>query len=57
MKNKQKGNKTMFYLGIVLVIASAILFLGNFMVSSTLPTILGVIGIVFIGASKFRLLK
>jgi len=42
MENKPKGNKAMFYAGIVFIIASAIL---------------GAMGVIFIGASKFRLLK
>jgi len=57
MDNKQKGNKAMFYLGIVFVIISAVLLLGNFMGESTFPTILGAIGVIFIGASKLRLSK
>ena len=57
MENKPKGNQAMFYTGIVFVIASAVLLLGNFMGDSTFPTILGVMGVIFIGASRFRLLK
>ena len=56
-ENKSKGNKAMFYAGIVFIIVSVVLLLGNFMGDSTFPTILGVMGVVFIGASKFRLLK
>jgi len=57
MENKPKGSKVMFYAGIVFVITAAILLLGNFMGESTFPTILGALGVIFIGASKFRLLK
>jgi len=57
MENKPKGNQATFYAGIVFVIASAVLLLGNFMGDSTFPTILGVMGVIFIGASRFRLLK
>jgi hypothetical protein len=57
MGNKQEGNKAMFYAGIVFVLVAAVLFLGNFMRGSTFPTFLVIMGVVFIGASKFRLLK
>jgi len=57
MDSKQKSNKVMFYAGIVFVIVSAVLLLGNFMGESTFPTFLGAMGVIFIGASKFRLLK
>ena len=57
MENKQKGNKVMFYAGIVFVIVAAVLLLGNFMGESVFPTVLGVMGVIFIGVSKFRLLK
>ena len=57
VENKPKENKAMFYTGIVFIIVSAILLLGNFMGESTFPTILGVMGVISIGASKFRLLK
>ena len=56
-ENKPKENKIMFYAGIIFIIVSAIFLLGNFMGDSTFPTILGAMGVVFIGASKFRLLK
>jgi len=57
MENKQKSSKAMFYSGIVFVIISAVLLLGNFMGESSFPTFLGAMGVIFIGASKFRLLK
>ena len=57
MENKSKGNKAIFYAGIVFIIVSVVLLLGNFMGDSTFPTILGAMGVIFIGASKFRLLK
>ena len=47
-------NKSMFYIGIILVVITAILLLGNFFDEGTSPIILGVLGIVFIGASKYR---
>ena len=56
MADKQKGNKGMFYAGIAFAIIAAILLLGNFMGESAFPAILGILGIIFIGASKFRLL-
>ena len=45
----------MFYIGIAFITISAML--GNFMGESTSPTILGAIGVIFIGTSKFQLLK
>jgi uncharacterized membrane protein HdeD (DUF308 family) len=57
MEDKSKDNKLMFYAGILLVIISAILLLGNYMGESTFPTILGALGVIFIGASGYRLLK
>jgi len=56
-KDKSIKNKALFYVGIVLIIVNVILMAGNFMGDSTSPIILATIGIVFIGASKFRLLK
>ena len=50
-------NKIMFYIGIILIAIAAILLLGNFLGDSTSPIVLGVLGIVFIGASKYRLLE
>jgi uncharacterized membrane protein HdeD (DUF308 family) len=57
MKKEQKGNKSMFYIGIVFIIISAILLLGNFMGESTFPAFLGLLGIISAAASKFRLIK
>ena len=51
------ANKVMFYIGIILVLITAILMLGNFSGESTSPIVLGVLGIVFIGASKYRPLE
>jgi uncharacterized membrane protein HdeD (DUF308 family) len=56
-KEKVKGNKAMFYVGTMCVLASAILLLWNLMGESTFPTILGILGVIFIAASNFRLLK
>ena len=50
-------NKIMFYIGIILIVIAAILVLGNFLGDITSPIVLAVIGIVFIGASKYRLLE
>ncbi len=57
MRNKSKGSKLMFYTGIAFVIGSAILLLGGFMRENTFPIVLGVIGVIFIAASNFRLLN
>ncbi len=57
MDSKQKGNKAMFYTGIVLAIISAVLLLGNFREGSASPIVLGIIGVVFIAASNYKLLK
>ncbi len=56
-KDTPKNSKLMFFTGIIFVVASAILLLGNFMGESTFPTILGIMGVVFIGASNFRIFK
>ena len=48
-----KINKVMFYVGLVLVAISAVLLVGGFAGKSGAP-ILGIIGIIFIGASGFR---
>ena len=50
-------NKIGFYTGIVFIVAAAILLLGNFMGDSTFPIFLGILGIIAIGASKYRPLK
>lgn len=50
-------NKITFYTGIVLIVIAAILLLGNFTGESTSPIVLAVIGIVFIGVSKYRPLE
>jgi len=50
-------NKTMFYTGIIFMAASAVLLLGNFLGDSTFPIFLGVLGIISIGASKYRPLE
>lgn len=53
--NTPKSSKFMFFTGIIFAISSAILFLGNFAGESSFPTILGIMGVVFMGASNFRL--
>lgn len=47
-------NKIGFYTGIILIVAAAILMLGNFLGDSTFPVILGILGIIAIGTSKYR---
>jgi len=56
-KDTPKSSKLMFFTGVIFVVASATLLLGNFMCESTFPTILGVMGVIFIAASNFRLFK
>jgi hypothetical protein len=56
MADKPKSNKSMFYMGLAFVIASAILLLGNFMGESSFPAFLGLLGVIGMGASRFRLL-
>jgi hypothetical protein len=50
-------NKPMFWIGIIVIVVAAILLLGDFLSDSSFPIIFGIIGIVFIGASKYRPLK
>ena len=57
MDNKQKGSIIMFFVGIAMAVVAAIMFLGGYLVESNFPIILGIMGIVFIAASNFRLLK
>ena len=56
-RDKSIQNKAMFYVGVALIAINVILMVGNFMENSISPIILATIGIVFIGASKFRPLK
>ncbi len=46
--------KISLYIGIVLIVIAAVLLLGNFMGDSTFPAILGLLGIIAIGSSKYR---
>ncbi|UCD20788.1 MAG: hypothetical protein JSW08_03380 [archaeon] len=55
--DQNKGNKFMFFFGLAFMIAAVVLFIGDFMGESTFPIFLVILGIVFIGSSKFRLLK
>jgi len=50
-------NKIGFYTGIIFIVVAAILMIGNFMGDSTFPIILGILGIISIGASKYRPLE
>jgi len=56
-KDTPKNSKLMFFTGVIFIVASAILLLGNFMGESTFPTILGAMGVIFMAASNFRLFK
>lgn len=44
----------MFEIGIAIIVIAAILLIGNFMGDSTFPPVLGILGIIFIGASGYR---
>lgn len=50
-------NKIGFYTGIIFIVAAAILMSGNFLGDSTFPIILGILGIIAIGTSKYRPLE
>ena len=50
-------NKPMFVVGILLIIAAAAMFLFVEQDLGVSPIVLGVIGIVMIGVSNYRLLK
>ncbi|MFH0927915.1 MAG: hypothetical protein V1821_00395 [bacterium] len=56
-KDTSKNSKIMFVTGVVLIVASAVLLLGDILGESTFPTILGIMGVIFMAASNFRLLK
>ena len=47
----------MFGVGIILIVITVILLLGNFLGDSTFPIVLGVLGIISIGASQYRPMK
>jgi len=47
----------MFYTGIIFIIVAVILLIGNFLGDSTFPVFLGILGIISIGASKYRPLE
>lgn len=51
------ANKIVFYTGIIFIVVAAILLVGNFLGDSTFPIFLGVLGIIAIGASKYRPMK
>lgn len=57
MPEDKKGSKVMLIVGIVFVCIASVLLLGNFMGESTVPTVLGFLGVVFIGASNYRVMK
>ena len=53
-----KYNKGMFVGGIILIVISAIFLLGDFLdIDSSVPVILGFLGILFIATSGVRPLK
>lgn len=56
MRKDIKPNKVMFYVGLGLAIAAAVLLIGNFM-GNTSPIVLAIIGIGLIASSKVRLFK
>ncbi len=47
-------DRVMFFIGLAIIAVAAVLLLGNFMGDSTFPAILGFLGIVSIGASRYR---
>lgn len=57
MEDKSKSSKIMFYTGMAFITAAVILLLKGFMKESNFSIILGGMGIVFIGASKFGFMK
>lgn len=50
-------NKPMFWIGIIIMAVASILLLGDFLGDSAFPIVLGIIGIVSIGASNYSPLK
>jgi len=50
-------NKSMFGVGIILIVVAAVLLLGNFLGDSSFPIFLGLLGIISIGASGYRPMK
>jgi len=49
--------KMMFWIGLILVVIAAVLLIGNFMGDSTFPPILGLLGVILIGASGYKPMK
>jgi hypothetical protein len=47
----------MFWIDLALIVIAAILIIGNFLGDNTSTIVLGAIGIVFIGPSKYRPLE
>lgn len=48
------ANKPMFWAGLILIIITAALLFWNLTGETTSPIVLGIIGIVSMGASKYR---
>jgi len=47
-------NKIMFWIGIASIVVAAILLIGNFKLDSAIAPVLGLLGVVLIGASEYR---
>ena len=56
-QNTEGINKPMFWVGIAMIVISAITLLTVKQDIGLSPIIIGIIGIVFIGASKYRPMK
>jgi hypothetical protein len=46
--------KTMLWIGMTCIAIAAILLLGNFTKDSTFPALLGLLGVIIIGSSKYK---
>jgi hypothetical protein len=53
----KEANKPMFWIGIAMTVIAAIIFLSAREELGMWPIPFGIIGIVFIGASRYRLMK
>jgi len=53
----KKPNKPMFWIGIVMIVITVILLLTGKEELGMSPIIIGIIGVVFIGASQYRPMK
>lgn len=57
MVTKKKANKIMFFTGLAICLTSAVIMLGNFFENNNPLIVLNMVGIGFIAASNYRLLK